>query len=397
MIPVTTNPPVRRVLLVARTLPTDQQGGMEEHAWNLATALAKASAEVDLYTTSFTGRREVEINKGVRIVRLPHLPRHYQSRAWWRRWRRFASACRREFEQAGRPYDLILSEMLHARKIFRSARGRAAVKCYIVHGSTYQDYAFATRAEMLARRPAWHPRAVGQALFVRTKVQRERRLDLPKADWVIPVSRFVDEIFRKVYRVPDARLRTIGNAVRPPSAWPNRAEARQRLGLGGREPFVLFLGRLEVAKGPQKLLDLVKRRADWRLLLAGRGPLESEIRARLDVDPELGRRVRFLGFVDEPTKWDLYTASDVFALPSATEGEPIAILEALAAACPVATARPWVSPDIEHAVAVDADPEKAIARGLGLREEAAKAARLIRQERTWDSIARQYLDLARAA
>jgi len=62
--------------------------------------------------------------------------------------------------------------------------------------------------------------------------------------------------------------------------------------------------------------------------VAGEGPLRAALEA--EADP---RQVSFLGFV--PDIGTVLAAADVLALPSRTEGLPMAALEAMAAGLPV--------------------------------------------------------------
>ena len=103
---------------------------------------------------------------------------------------------------------------------------------------------------------------------------------------------------------------------------------------------VLSVGRLEVEKNPLLLADtlakLVEGGGDWRLLVVGEGPLEADLRARLE---QLGvaDRAELLGYVPlDGGLHDLYRSSHVFLHISWTEGLPQVLLEAFAARLPVA-------------------------------------------------------------
>jgi glycosyltransferase involved in cell wall biosynthesis len=104
----------------------------------------------------------------------------------------------------------------------------------------------------------------------------------------------------------------------------------------GDVPTVLFLGRLDRAKGADVLLEAFAVVAPdvprARLLLAGegteRGALEAQARA-LGIEP----RVDFLGRRDDP--FALLKGATVVALPSRSEGMSNTLLEALAAGCAV--------------------------------------------------------------
>lgn len=124
------------------------------------------------------------------------------------------------------------------------------------------------------------------------------------------------------------RLVVVPNGVPvPASADPQqRATARRSLGLAEGELGVLFVGQLEERKDPLGAIAAVAaardRGAELVLLIAGSGPLEQEV-----ADKE-GSAVRVLGHREDLA--DLYTAADLFLLPSHREGMSFALLEAMA-------------------------------------------------------------------
>lgn len=372
------------ILLVARTLPWHIQGGMEAHAWNLARALAREGHPVTIYTTAFDHRRGEETRDGVRIVSLPHLPRNHEKRAMWRRWGRFARAAEREFARDPNQYGSILSEMFHAWRIFRTPKAAKARRCYILHGTTLQDYRYDSRPKMLASRGRLHPRALAQALWVRGRLRRERRVFLPAADAVVAVSPWVAEHLEGGYGVARERIRIIGNGIDPPTQLPSRAEARRRLGLLGG-PWVLFLGRLEEAKGPQRVLDAARQEPSWQVAIVGDGPMRETLAS--NTQP----RTRMVGRVTDAEKWDWLAAADVLALPSENEGQPIVILEAIAAGTPVATTRDWVPIPLRDAVEVGNDPRSTIRGALQRQKAALRLAGTARAACRWAEVAREVL------
>jgi glycosyltransferase involved in cell wall biosynthesis len=107
-----------------------------------------------------------------------------------------------------------------------------------------------------------------------------------------------------------------------------------------RQNLVLFLGRLEPAKGIFDLLEAVAAvRAtvpDVRLVCAGDGD-------RLGVAQHaeclgIADAVKFTGWVGPSGKRALFEAATVFALPSYNEALPVSLLEAMAAGVPVVAA-----------------------------------------------------------
>jgi glycosyltransferase involved in cell wall biosynthesis len=113
---------------------------------------------------------------------------------------------------------------------------------------------------------------------------------------------------------------------------------QRRLALRADTPIVLYLGRLIELKGVRYLIAALKDLPAIQLLIAGEGP-EREALERFSADARC--QVRFLGEVRGKDKWDLLCAADVFVLPSVIDSRgrqdssPVALLEAMAAACPV--------------------------------------------------------------
>src|SRR5438094_10345626 len=62
------------VLTLARTLPSQITGGLEESSWNLARSLSNMGVEGTILTTSFSGQRDVRKQDGVTIHELAYVP-----------------------------------------------------------------------------------------------------------------------------------------------------------------------------------------------------------------------------------------------------------------------------------------------------------------------------------
>jgi glycosyltransferase involved in cell wall biosynthesis len=96
-------------------------------------------------------------------------------------------------------------------------------------------------------------------------------------------------------------------------------------------------GRLTAQKGQALLLDaaalLMARGLDFRLLVAGAGELEADLKARAH-SLGLEGRVEFLGFVSDMKAFHL--SLDIFALPSLWEGFGYVLAEAMCMRLPVA-------------------------------------------------------------
>jgi glycosyltransferase involved in cell wall biosynthesis len=103
---------------------------------------------------------------------------------------------------------------------------------------------------------------------------------------------------------------------------------------------VLFLGRLHPKKQPEVAIDAFHRVAalDERLHLVLVGPSEAGYQAMLAARSArlgLADRVTFTGLLHGEGVREAYSAAQVFVLPSFQENFGIAIIEAMAASCPV--------------------------------------------------------------
>lgn len=91
---------------------------------------------------------------------------------------------------------------------------------------------------------------------------------------------------------------------------------------------ILFLGRLEKAKGIGELLDAVRELEpdypELRLTLGGVW-LDEELRQRAEQDGH----VRFLGWITGAEKEAQFEQNSIFVMPSYFEGQPVALLEAM--------------------------------------------------------------------
>lgn len=137
-----------------------------------------------------------------------------------------------------------------------------------------------------------------------------------------------------------ARIGVIVNAVQlpPPMDGAGRAAARARLAVSEAALLVAGVMRMSDEKQPllwiQTAATLALLQPDARFVVAGDGPLMSEVRARAQA-LGLGDRIAFLGEIEDVRT--LQAACDVLLLTSAREGTPNVLLEAQALDTPVVT------------------------------------------------------------
>jgi glycosyltransferase involved in cell wall biosynthesis len=99
-------------------------------------------------------------------------------------------------------------------------------------------------------------------------------------------------------------------------------------------PRMLFVGWLDRAKGVAELLEACRELAGryrFTLHLAGEGNF-SEAARKFVSEHRLGEFVHFCGWRSEEQLREQYAQADIFVLPSWSEGLPVALIEAMAAA-----------------------------------------------------------------
>jgi glycosyltransferase involved in cell wall biosynthesis len=111
---------------------------------------------------------------------------------------------------------------------------------------------------------------------------------------------------------------------------------REKYDLNGK--IILFVGLLQERKGVQHLLNsapqLLKAVPDANFIIVGDGELKRDLK-RLSERLEISDKVKFTGFLPDKELLEAYASADVFAFPSAFEGLPTVIIEAMASGKPV--------------------------------------------------------------
>jgi glycosyltransferase involved in cell wall biosynthesis len=121
-----------------------------------------------------------------------------------------------------------------------------------------------------------------------------------------------------------------------------KAEVRKRYGVPFDQPLLLYAAKFIVQKGPDHLLEAVRRlkavsSQPFTLLMAGSGELEPKLRA-MCAEGSLDN-VFFSGFINQSQLPYLYAASDIFVLPSEQEPWGLAVNEAMCAGLPIVISR----------------------------------------------------------
>ncbi len=233
---------------------------------------------------------------------------------------------------------------------------------------------------------------------------RLERTLLRRADRVTAVARSVAAELGE-YGIDPSRVTVVGNgtdaAFFTPADGPSASSP----------PSFLYAGRVGPRKGLADLLEAARLLSadgiDFRVRLAGSGPLEQELRAQVRRSGLQGR-VELLGHIgDRSTLLELYRSATVYVQPSHYEGLPTSLLEAMSCATPCIATRVSGHPDViedgRNGWLVPAhdpitlaramkrallEPESTLACGLAAR-------RTVEEHLTWPILARTYLGIYR--
>ena len=172
---------------------------------------------------------------------------------------------------------------------------------------------------------------------------------------------------------------------------------------------LLFLSRITPKKGLPIALQAIHQMRDkltnWIFVIAGTDEFnhQREVERLVEV-LGLGEMIRLVGPLYDQNKSDAFAATDVFILPSYSEGAPMVILDSLAAGVPVLTTKAtpweslikyqcgwWVSPSIDGLS--DALQSAAVLSSQQLKEMGMRGKELVRAHYLWSAQAQKSLDL----
>ena len=124
--------------------------------------------------------------------------------------------------------------------------------------------------------------------------------------------------------------RSAGMLNVPMATVPNGIPLPHKTGTRAERPTFLLLTRLTVEKGVRVVVQAIASlppTLDFQLVIAGRGPLEDEMRQAAAKDP----RIRSVGYVTGEAKQTLLGSADYLIIPSLWyENAPVAVIEAAA-------------------------------------------------------------------
>lgn len=320
-----------RIAMIASQVPP-AYGGAGQQALALSEYLARLGAKVDVLSANQLGAPSDEVTKGVRIRRMREPP------------------ILRNTESASAVARVIRSIWFCFWLIWRLTFTRYDV--IHVHGSYWFTVASALAAKFRNTALVVKVTRLGEDDAVTVSAKRLGPIPLgwlygygiSRADAVIALT---DEIAgRNRERYPSVKVVEWPNGVDTEffrSGSVTRLGTRMKYGIGEATFAVLFVGYLVPHKGVDLLVEAWSKfhpGKDAHLILAGpNSGFYRELETEVVEYARNASAVTITGKVDRTEIRDLYSASDLFVLPTHAEGMPNSLLEALASGLPSITTR----------------------------------------------------------
>lgn len=188
--------------------------------------------------------------------------------------------------------------------------------------------------------------------------RRERFLPLKNflirnlADRIVLVADYMRPEYVSRGKYSEAKMRTIYNGIEFPPGLPEteKDNLRNELKLGAGDPLVGHVANFRTPKGHHYLIEaaaeVTRRLPNVRFLLIGDlgdGSIRAEVE-KLAAKHNIEKNVIILGFRSDVSR--LLSLMDVFVLSSISEGHPLSVVEAMAAAKPVVVTNVGGLPEI---------------------------------------------------
>lgn len=292
-----------KIAILTPLFPPKHLAGLEIAAYNIAKHLAKRSHEVHVITSLDKGlpKESAEENFYIHRFKTSKIPIL-----------RTVSYYMNSFVTVKK----INPDIVHIQTIFLALSGllikKFLHKPYVVYGRGSDVY-FSWRFKNLISKPI-----------------------LKNADAVIALT---EDMKREVQKIYDREVFVIPNGI-DLERFENLSKevSRKRLKIKEAEKIIIFVGGLRPVKGVKYLIEAMKivmdKNENTSLFIVGdgeeRGYLESLVR-NLNIE----RYVTFIGKVPNEDIPEYMVASDVFVLPSLSEGFPVTVVEAMASGLPI--------------------------------------------------------------
>jgi glycosyltransferase involved in cell wall biosynthesis len=292
-----------RLAIIASLLPSDTKGGAEQYVGQVSISLGEKH-DVVVLSGSPAGRVD-----GLPVVRLPRLPELTPEatpagRILWHALDQWLPSVHFTVARELRRFkpDVV---MTHHPQGLSAAVFTAIARVGAPHVHTAHDLNLLCARTSMTREGEFCGGQCASCRVQRTIRGGAIRLNLSR---LIGVSRYICDRHVRAGIVPEDRALTIRLGAQP-------GPARQRQ-IHGNGLTLGFIGTLGRHKGILTLLDAFDRAdPDWRLVIAGSGLCEPDVRAAAERDP----RIRYIGHVEGEAKDGFFDEIDLIVIPSEWE------------------------------------------------------------------------------
>lgn len=300
-------------------IPDEKIYGSSRAAYDLSICLAKKEHQVNVFTTSDTFDDKVEYSKNLTVYRYGTNIKLFSTRMSFGMF----------YKTIDKNVDIIHVHFDIPPGPFAGLRLAKMTKKPLVvtyHGDWDESYGSFFRKK-------------GVSFFNRNFVDKL----LIQANQIIsPTENYIEESrFLKKYK---DKIVVIPNGIdkKQFEVMKSKIECRKMLNLPLDSKLILFLGAINLRKGPDILLmamvEVLKKCINVNLIFVGDGNFAPELKS-LAIKYGMEKNIYFSGYISENLKPFYYNAADIFVLPSTinTEVFPLVLLEAMASNLPIIT------------------------------------------------------------
>lgn len=322
--------------MFSRIMPAHAPGGMQDHVATLSQGLAARNHRVVVVTSARTDQIEFENDGGVEIHFLRGTPVGRNSKSYW-----YAAAEKFQELHLQNNFDLLHSQSVGAFGVYKRNLHRKYHLPLItsLHGTHWDVLTTSWHTDFALTNP------IGTLRFFALSGDLAYRYvrDLPffqASDVMIATSDLDPSKYKKLYHIPDERIRQVYNGIDAelfsPSAPAN--SLRDALDIRVGDKIILALARLEKDKGVQNAIAVMPRvlaKIGATLIVVGDGDYRAALE-RQSRSLGVADRVRFVGALPLAECARYFNLCDLFVDPTLrTDGYDLTIAEAMACGKPV--------------------------------------------------------------
>lgn len=198
----------------------------------------------------------------------------------------------------------------------------------------------------------------GGANGVNSEVYAIEKAGMEEADAIIAVSQFTKDIIVQHYGIPESKVIVVHNGIDETTfPYEPRGEGRFHKIKKAGYKIVLFVGRITLQKGPDYFVRAAKRVLEYNpkviFVMSGSGDMLKQVMQQAAY-LGIGDKILFPGFLRDNDLAEMYSAADLYVMPSVSEPFGITPLEAMKMGTPIIISKQsGVSEAVKNALKVD--------------------------------------------